>query len=249
MIGGLIPSNSPAFPNTNLVLSAGWARSQDNVVDIVLPSGVESAPATALDSGTTLAANAGYHVFVIRNPSTGDVKPLWSRSAVNPVMPSGYTQRRMVGGFLTDGGGNIRKGLWRGDGSFELSIGLPWIMSLNVSETPYGNPFGLQTLAVPQGLKIKSRISVVAWSTDAGNPGFYVICKDPDSGPVSGVDLDTSASFVKPAGFNIDYPLDVWTDSGGQIYAGAHDSASPVWQHRMLHIYMLGFTHPRTEVV
>ena len=246
MIEGLIPANGST--PTSLILSAG--ATYNDTVYIQLPVGSESTPASALDGGTTLAINAGYHVFVTKNPTTGDVKPLWSLSAVNPMMPPGYTQRRIIGGFLTDASGNIRKGLWRGDGSFDLSIGLPWIMSLNVSETPYGNPFGLYTLPVPQGLKIKARVTVVAWDTgDAGSPGFYVILKDPDTGPVSGTNIDNSASFIKPAGFNINYPLDVWTDSAGQIFIGSHDGASPVWQHKMVHVYALGFTHPRTENV
>lgn len=223
-----------------LVVSAGVAAAQDYSGEIVLPVGIEASAADALVSGA-LEANAGYHVFVAADPVTGAKRQVWSRAPVNPVMPAGYTKRRIIGGFLTDDNANIRRGKWYSDGSFMLNAGLPWLMDLKVS-----GPLGLQTLAVPQGLKMLAKMTVTAWdAADAGNPGFYVLIKDPDTGPVAGVDFDMSATFAKPAGFNINFPVSVHTDAAGQVYVGAR--ATPVPPNAMVHILALGFTHPRSE--
>lgn len=62
--------------------------------------------ANGLDTGTR-ANNTWYHVFLIRNDSTGTADILFSTSYASPTMPAGYSHKRRIGSVKTDGSGNI----------------------------------------------------------------------------------------------------------------------------------------------
>lgn len=61
-----------------------------------------------LDTGS-LANNTYYYWFAIYNPTSGAKDFLFSSSPTSPTMPSGYTKKARIGGFLTDGSGNINQ--------------------------------------------------------------------------------------------------------------------------------------------
>lgn len=65
--------------------------------------------ANGLDTGS-LSADTNYYIFVIYNTSSGVSGVLASLSATAPTMPSGYTYKRFVGMFRTDGSSNIATG-------------------------------------------------------------------------------------------------------------------------------------------
>ena len=58
----------------------------------------------ALDTGT-IATATWYHVFIIKNPSTGVCDVLVSRSPIAPTMPAGFTMFRRVGSMFYSGTG------------------------------------------------------------------------------------------------------------------------------------------------
>src|SRR5690606_11832846 len=62
---------------------------------------------SGLDTGSK-AANATYHVFVIRKDDDGTGDVLLSASATSPTVPVGWTRVQRLGAILTDGSGNIR---------------------------------------------------------------------------------------------------------------------------------------------
>jgi hypothetical protein len=62
----------------------------------------------SLDTGS-VGASKTYHVFLIRKDSDGSTDILISLSATAPTMPAGYTYKRRIGCFRTDGSNNILK--------------------------------------------------------------------------------------------------------------------------------------------
>jgi len=111
LFSNLLLSNNASFPNTQISVSydecvmnspAGAAfRSVNQSFNInVANVGVVN----GLDTGT-IAANTWYYVFSISNGTT--VGGLLSTSIAAPVMPTGYSYRKRLGAFRTDGSGNL----------------------------------------------------------------------------------------------------------------------------------------------
>ncbi|MHA3117239.1 phage tail protein [Acinetobacter sp. ANC 4635] len=63
---------------------------------------INTVGANGLDTGA-LAASMWYYVHVIYNPTTQTTAALFSLSATNPTLPSGYTYSARVGAVRTDG--------------------------------------------------------------------------------------------------------------------------------------------------
>jgi hypothetical protein len=113
-IGGLILSNDGGAPNTKLDISAGYATSDD--VSTVMSLGafsktttgtfVAGSGNTGLDTGA-IAASTWYAVYLIQNTTTVTNDILFSTSFSAPTMPSGYTVKRRIGAFKTDGSSHI----------------------------------------------------------------------------------------------------------------------------------------------
>lgn len=178
---GLLLANNATDAANDIDIAVGAARDSSNVLDLALASGItKRLDATwavgtgngGLDSGTK-AANTGYHVYLIRRDSDGVVDALFSTSATNPTMPSGWTHRRRIGSFVTDASGNIR--------AFSQSGG--WFKykapAEDVNVSGLNNPF-LATLPVPGGVKVEVELTAVT-SLPAGGVGWVYI-RDPDLG-------------------------------------------------------------------
>lgn len=70
--------------------------------------------ANALDTGA-LANTTLYYVWAIFNPSSATPAALLSTSETAPTMPSGYTKKRVLGAFRTDGSAQFLDGIQRHD--------------------------------------------------------------------------------------------------------------------------------------
>ena len=63
-----------------------------------------------LDVGSTPLADTWYYIWLIKKDSDGSIDALFSTSATNPSMPSGWgSKRRIRGALLTNGSANINQ--------------------------------------------------------------------------------------------------------------------------------------------
>lgn len=95
---------------TSVSISAGECRDSTDVDDILVPSTLTPSLTTSGAGGLDTGAEANatfYHVYVIKNPSSGAVSSLLSTSSTSPTLPSGYTRFRRVGCFQNGGNGDI----------------------------------------------------------------------------------------------------------------------------------------------
>lgn len=98
-------------------IAAGECRDSTHTANIVLASSMTKqldaswAPgnfAGGLDGGE-VQADTWYHVFVIKNPTSGAVDVLFSTSASSPTLPDGFTKFRRIGSVRTyDDSGEVK---------------------------------------------------------------------------------------------------------------------------------------------
>lgn len=120
---GLLLSNGTDADH-DIDISVGECRDKDNTVNMVLSAiitkQIDAAWAVGDDAGgmftgSTLAANSIYYVWLIKNPTAGIVDAGYDQSASSPTLPSGYTKSRLIGYVLTDASSNIRGFIHSGD--------------------------------------------------------------------------------------------------------------------------------------
>lgn len=131
-----------------------------------------------LDTGVR-AANTTYHVWVIKNPTSGVVDALFSTSATNPVMPTGYTLKRRIGAILTEAGSSDIRPFKQVGGWFYWTT--PEVDANNITLGAAQNV----ALSVPAGIKVRAEFSIVVVSSLGYPTRFTSIC-DPD---VSNADI------------------------------------------------------------
>ncbi len=115
-LGGLGLANSAGTPNSRIDVAAGACADDTNVAMLALAGGTIDCAATGangLDAGA-LAASTWYHAFVV-GTADGTAALLASTSASAPVLPVGYTLKRRIGSFRTDGSGHILPFAQNGD--------------------------------------------------------------------------------------------------------------------------------------
>jgi hypothetical protein len=171
-----------------------------------------------LDTGT-IAANTGYHVYLIYNVGTTTLDVLISLSATAPTLPSGYTKFRRIGSMLTNSTPALRDfvqvGRW-----FNLEA-----RTTDFSAQANGSASNfLRQVSLPQGKKFLAKFYLKAVGTGAGTflSGIY----DPDMGtpPVFGgatewgqvmrCNTTTQAAVIEQ-----------FSDNNRQIYTSASDTA------------------------
>jgi hypothetical protein len=109
LIDGLITSNNATSPNSKIDIAAGVARDSTNAFTMVsngtltIDCGVTGA--NGIDAGV-LANNTWYFIYLIGKPD-GTVAGLASTSAAAPTLPGGYTYKRRIGAFRTNGAAQI----------------------------------------------------------------------------------------------------------------------------------------------
>jgi hypothetical protein len=144
-----------ANTTTTLTLGAGVAMDDTNTTMLSLEAGTincATVGADGLDAGA-LANNTWYHVFVI-GKTDGTRARLASASVSSPTMPSGYTLKRRISSFRTDGSAQIRNYSQFGD---------EFMWSATVSTT-----------------SVLSTISAAAFSLTAGVPTAGITLYSPD---------------------------------------------------------------------
>ncbi len=138
-------------------IASGGAMSEDGTdwlsyagaagvaIDVAFGTG-----AGALDTGTI--SNADYWIHLVKNVTTGTVKPLASLSRTAPTMPTGYSKRRVFGWLRRSAGSII------GFETLELSGGglhFDWVSPpTDVSVGALGAARNLFALSVPDGISV-----------------------------------------------------------------------------------------------
>ena len=106
-LAGLMLSNNATDTANDITIAPGECRDDTNSADIVIGSALTKQLDVAWAVGTSAGgrdtgaiADGTWHVFVIKNPTTGVCDALFSTSLLTPTMPSGYTQKRRVGSLV-----------------------------------------------------------------------------------------------------------------------------------------------------
>ena len=112
-IDGLLLSDNSALPNTDLDISAGSARSDDDTANIVLSTGltkkmiafVEGDNAGCLESAPAVA-DTDYDFYAIaKDDGTADI--FGTTKGTSPTLPTDFTKQRFIGRRATDSSGNL----------------------------------------------------------------------------------------------------------------------------------------------
>jgi len=119
-VDGLLLSNSPGDTEHDITIAAGICKDSTYAYTLELTSALTKridASWSAGDNGGFLdtgsvAINTQYAVWLIRKDSDGTSDAVASTSFTAPTMPSGYTYKRLLRGFATDGSANIVNNQW-----------------------------------------------------------------------------------------------------------------------------------------
>lgn len=179
-LSGMTTATNAGAATTKIDIAVGKCRSDDDTADIVFASTLtkqlnaswSAGNNGGLDAGA-VAANTGYHVWAIYDPTSGISDALFSTSATSPTMPSGYTKKRRIGWIRTDGSSLI-KGFTQIDDTFILKT-----PGLDVNGSAISAGAGaLYTLPVPGGIKVTALFNLQSSGPDAG---VYVHSPDADA--------------------------------------------------------------------
>ena len=249
-ITGLTIANDPLNINTHITIATGQCRDGSDTYDLkLLTSLTKRINATfaagsgngGLDTGT-VAANTGYWVHLIRRSVDGGLDILFSTSATNPLLPSGYNAFRRIGSILTDASANIRKFIQHGD-YFQLYDRTADFAGVANGSGPY-----LRQMVCPKGIPLLLRVylqSVGLTNTAVGFSGVY----DPALGPPQLATLKRAqirrVVYKDKTNLDSNYGIfdgDVWCDSNGQVYTHSDDPGDQI----ALGLY--GWTDDRSQI-
>jgi len=119
-VDGLLLSNSPGDTPHDITIAAGICKDSTFVytleLTLALTKRIDAAWSAGdnggfLDTGS-VAINTQYAVWLIRKDSDGTSDAIASTSFTSPSMPGGYTYKRLLRGFATDGSANIVNNQW-----------------------------------------------------------------------------------------------------------------------------------------
>jgi hypothetical protein len=106
---------NPGTPNTKLDVTADRISVAGFIkAPLSLTIDATTTGANALDTGA-LANATLYYVWVIVNPTTNTFAGLVSNSETAPTMPTGYTRKRLLGAYRTDGSAHFIDGVQKGN--------------------------------------------------------------------------------------------------------------------------------------
>jgi hypothetical protein len=110
LMEGLEISNNSTNPNYQVDITDGVVGSDDGAaimeVTSTLTVDLTASGANGLDTGSE-AANTWYYLWLIMNTTTDTVAGLWSTSASNPTLPSGYDKKRLISAIRNNSGSNL----------------------------------------------------------------------------------------------------------------------------------------------
>lgn len=178
---GCILSNNVSDTANDINISSGKCRSDDDTADIIIPTTITKRLDAAWTAGTNQGgldtgaiADAWFHLYVIRNPTTDVCDVLFTKTHGSPTMPSGFTQKRRIGSILrvlaTFGG--IRPFQQHGDY-------FRWTTARNDGAPALTNGvFSNWTAQIPSGRKFMGQFQFIA----SNNTGWFVLqIRDPDT--------------------------------------------------------------------
>lgn len=228
-IFGLTLSNDAGDTVNDIAVAAGEAASTEtNPVLMVLATGLIGQVDTGtwvagtnqpkLDTGTV--ANATYHVFLIRNSTSGVVDILFSTSATAPTMPGTYDQKRRIGSFIRKAATNLGFSQF-GDEFLFLVIQDGLLLNATLGTTA-----SLVTLTVPTGIKVDAICHITCYKS-AVQISFVITSPDQTDAAVSATNttgFTSTSSVFGPAGSG-----PYRTNTSAQIRARSDTAASNLY--------------------
>lgn len=198
-ISGLALSNNATNPTTQIDIAAGKARSLSGVNDLSIASvftkTLQATGAWAAGTGNNglfsgaRAANTWYHVFLIRNTTTGATDAGFDVSTIAANIPAGYSDYRRIGSVLTDGSSNILAFI-------QTRNVIQWAsLRTDLSVSAPGATAALFTASVPPG--IKARVMFNASLFTSSGTQDDLLFTDPDT--VADASTATTAQVVVTA--------------------------------------------------
>jgi len=119
-IHNLLMSMNDSNPDYQVDIGAGRCVSDDGTDFIVSDSDITvditASGVNGLDTGSE-SSSTWYAVWIIKNPTNGNVRGLLSESFTSPTLPSGYTKKRRIGSIYNDSGSDFFPGRYEGSGS------------------------------------------------------------------------------------------------------------------------------------
>jgi hypothetical protein len=211
--------------NTTITYGAGtWTESGQTQVFTNAGGTIDCATtgANGLDAGS-LANSTWYHAYAI-GKTDGTTSLLASTSASSPTMPSGYTLKRRIGSFKTNGSAQIID-MVQDDDIFQ------WLVPINdISATNQGTGAITRTLNVPTGVRVQAIISAtVATNTDSGTAlGLISDLSTTDTAPTVTLNncgqhaaINTVSSLLQAPSF-----IRVFTNTSAQVRTRINNSAA-----------------------
>lgn len=164
-LAGLGTNNNGTTPNSKIDVAAGVCADDTNAQMLSLSATTldcGSTGANGLDSGS-LANSTWYHLFVI-GKTDGTTALLASTALSSPTYPSGYTLKRRIGSFKTDGSAHILGYLQSGDRFL-------WKVPRNdQSPATVNSTAANYTISVPTGLSVVALIRAIGFSVGSPSP-------------------------------------------------------------------------------
>ncbi len=184
-LAGLGTSNNSGAPATKIDVAAGLCADDTNAVMMQQPASMTIDCATVgalgLDSGA-LANNSWYHVFKIMK-ADGTDSLVASASVSSPTMPSGYTYKRRIGSFKTDGAAHIIAFVQNGDEFAWVSPPLD-----QTGANAVGTSAILFAVSVPTGVSVNF---LAAGTNNAASVSNEVYVSDPATADLAVVNTGT----------------------------------------------------------
>lgn len=226
-LAGLGLANNTGTPNSKVDVAAGVCADDSNALMLTVSAGTidcGTTGANGLDSGT-LANSTWYHAFAI-GKTDGTTALLASTSLSAPTQPTGYTLKRRIGSFRTDGSAHIVGFVQDGD-YFRWKASV-----LDVNATNPGTAAVLAALSVPTGVGIQAFGNVTLQTSTTPTS---VLLSDPAANDEAPFATTTSTlaipGFTYPnvtGGTNMGGPFATHTDSSARIRYRLSGSAADV---------------------
>jgi hypothetical protein len=174
-LSGFTISNNTSAPNTDLDIAAGIATDSTNMSSITLSPITKRISTTwavgtgngCLDIGS-VPANGTLHIFIIKRTDADITDILASTNANNPVMPTGYTEKRRIGSILTDNSANIILFKQYGDKFF---FQIPPALDVDAAQ---GIISIIRTLTVPVGIQVEAILNVYIQNAVPSQTALYL---------------------------------------------------------------------------
>lgn len=219
---------------TQINITAGTTRSDDNTVDIV-QAGVFGKTTSAwvlgsssggLDTGA-IAANTWYYFYAIFNPTTGASDFIFTATVGSPTLPTGWTKKRYIGSVRTDGSSNFISFTQVGDYFRWATPTLDFTTStLTTSSTTITLNNSQVAGAVPNGISVLAKLNVAASNTVTAVIYLRALTET-DTAPSTTVAPLANAGF---GGGNTAIitvgQAEIWTNTSQQIAARANTAST-----------------------